>query len=145
MRLFGEAPGDHRSGSPGAAHDEIVGRPEIGAASCLIFARATMHFPGFAGEEGNCHVLGLSLVGARAGSVRRTRNLANARQVVIALAKEGDALRFRTGCLGDTLLEASGQTPAALAKLNDEINALRNPAYWHIGGWVVAETPAEAD
>ena len=77
--------------------------------------------------------------------VSRTRNPVNERQVVIALTKEGDALRFRAGCLGDTLLEASGQTPAALAKLNGEINELRNAVYRHIGGWAVSETPAEAD
>jgi len=80
-----------------------------------------------------------------AGLVRRTRNPANERQVVIALTKEGDALRFRAGCLGDTLLEASGQTPAALAKLNGEINELRNAVYRHIGGWAAPEAPAEAD
>ncbi|MEV4933275.1 MarR family transcriptional regulator [Sphingobium sp. LSP13-1-1.1] len=80
-----------------------------------------------------------------AGPVRRTRNPVNERQVVIALTKEGDALRFRAGCLGDTLLEASGQTPAALAKLNGEINELRNAVYRHSGGWAVSETPAEAD
>lgn len=60
--------------------------------------------------------------------MRRTRTPANERQVVIALTKEGDALRFRAGCLGDTLLEASGQTPAALAKLNGETNQLRMPS-----------------
>jgi DNA-binding MarR family transcriptional regulator len=80
-----------------------------------------------------------------AGLVRRTRNPANERQVVIALTKEGDDLRSRAGCLGETLLEASGQTPAALAKLNGEINQLRNAVYNHIGGWAAPETPTEAD
>lgn len=80
-----------------------------------------------------------------AGLVRRTRNPANERQVVVALTKEGDALRLRAGCLGDTLLEASGQTPAALARLNGEINELRNAVYRHIGGWAVSEAPTEAD
>jgi MarR family transcriptional regulator, organic hydroperoxide resistance regulator len=80
-----------------------------------------------------------------AGLVRRTRNPANERQVVIALTKEGDDLRARAGCLGETLLEASGQTPAALAKLNGEINQLRNAVYNHIGGWAAPETPTEAD
>jgi len=80
-----------------------------------------------------------------AGLVRRTRNPANERQVVIALTKEGDALRFRAGCLGDTLLEASGQTPAALAKLNGEINQLRNAVYNHIGGWSAPDAPPKAE
>jgi len=82
---------------------------------------------------------------ARSGLVSRTRNPVNERQVVIALTKEGDALRFHAGCLGDTFLEASGQTPAALAKLYGEINVLRNAVCRHIGGWAVSETPAEAD
>lgn len=77
--------------------------------------------------------------------VRQTRNPVNERQVVIALTKEGDALRFHAGCLDNTLLEASGQTPAALAKLNGKINELRNAVYRHIGGEAVSETPDEAD
>jgi hypothetical protein len=52
---------------------------------------------------------------------------------------------FRAGCLGNTLLEASAQIPAALAKLNGEINRLRNAVYCHIGGWAAPEVPAEAD
>jgi hypothetical protein len=43
------------------------------------------------------------------------------------------------------LLEASAQIPAALAKLNGEINRLRNAVYCHIGGWAAPEVPAEAD
>lgn len=78
-----------------------------------------------------------------AGLVRRTRNPTNERQVIIALTKDGDALRFRAGCLGDTLLEASGQTPAVLAKLNSEINQLRNAVYDHIGGWAPPEAPTD--
>jgi DNA-binding MarR family transcriptional regulator len=74
-----------------------------------------------------------------AGLLHRTRNPDNERQVVIALTQAGDRLRFRAGCLGDTLLEASGQTPAALAKLNREINQLRNAVYHHIGGWAAPE------
>jgi DNA-binding MarR family transcriptional regulator len=80
-----------------------------------------------------------------AGLLRRTRNPANERQVVIALTQEGNELRSRAGCLGDTLLEASGQTPAALAKLNSEINQLRNAVYRHIGGWSVPDTPTGAE
>jgi len=74
-----------------------------------------------------------------AGLLHRTRNPDNERQVVVALTEVGDRLRFRAGCLGDTLLEASGQTPAALAKLNREINQLRNAVYGHIGGWTAPE------
>lgn len=80
-----------------------------------------------------------------AGLVHRTRNTINERQVVISLTKEGDALRFRAGCLGDTLLEASGQTPVALAKLNGEINQLRKAVYKHIGRWSAPDAPTEAD
>lgn len=80
-----------------------------------------------------------------AGLLRRTRNPANERQVVIALTEEGNRLRFRAGCLGDTLLEASGQTADALAALNREINHLRDSVYRHIGGWAApAAQPGQA-
>ena len=69
------------------------------------------------------------------GLVARARNPANERQVVVSLTPAGDALRFRAGCLGDTLLEASGETPAALADINRELTRLRDAVYGHIGGW----------
>ncbi|MGF7162578.1 DNA-binding MarR family transcriptional regulator [Rhodoligotrophos appendicifer] len=74
-----------------------------------------------------------------AGLIRRTRNPTNERQVILSLTKEGKALRFRAGCLGDALLQVSGETPAALAKLNREIAQLRDSIYDHIGGWTSPE------
>lgn len=70
-----------------------------------------------------------------AGLIRRTRNPENERQVIVSVTEEGMALRSRAGCLGDTLLQASGETPAALSKLNREIAHLRDAVYHHIGGW----------
>jgi len=70
-----------------------------------------------------------------AGLVRRTRNPQNERQVVVALTEEGRAIRSRTSCLGAGLLEASGQSPQVLGKLNREVRQLRDSIYSHIGGW----------
>lgn len=76
-----------------------------------------------------------------AGMVRRTRNPSNERQVVVALTDAGRALRSRAGCLGDALLEASGQSPAALADLNKGVKALRDAVYAHVGGWDLTAVP----
>jgi MarR family transcriptional regulator, organic hydroperoxide resistance regulator len=70
-----------------------------------------------------------------AGLLRRTRNLRNERQVVIALTDDGRALQHRAGCLSDTLLAASTQTPKELADLNRDVRHLRNAIYSQIGGW----------
>lgn len=70
-----------------------------------------------------------------AGLVRRTRNPDNERQVVVALTGKGRALRARAGCLGESLLAASGQTPASLGALNREVRQLRDAIYGSIGGW----------
>ena len=70
-----------------------------------------------------------------AGLIRRTRNPDNERQVIVSVTSKGVALRSRAGCLGDTLLHASGETPAALGKLNREIAQLRDSVYSHVGGW----------
>lgn len=70
-----------------------------------------------------------------AGLLQRRRNPANERQVVIALTPQGKALKDRAGCLGGALLDASGQTPAELAKLNRAIRQLRDRLYKHIGEW----------
>lgn len=70
-----------------------------------------------------------------AALIHRTRNPSNERQVIVSLTAEGTALRSRAGCLGDTLLHASGESPAALARLNREIAQLRDSVYTHIGGW----------
>ncbi|MBA4751493.1 MAG: MarR family transcriptional regulator [Sphingopyxis sp.] len=69
------------------------------------------------------------------GMVSRTRNPSNERQVVVALTDTGRALQSRAGCLGDALLEASGQSPAALGVLNKDIRALRDAVYANVGGW----------
>ena len=68
------------------------------------------------------------------GLVVRTRNPENERQVIVALTDAGRALRSRVGCLGETLLAASGQAPAELGQLNREVKRLRDAIYGHIGG-----------
>ncbi len=75
-----------------------------------------------------------------AGLVRRTRNPENERQVVVALTAQGRALRSRAGCLGDSLLAASGQSPEELGRLNRGIKQLRDAIYGHIGGWNLAQS-----
>jgi MarR family transcriptional regulator, organic hydroperoxide resistance regulator len=70
-----------------------------------------------------------------AGLVRRTRNLSNERQVLVALTGKGHALQHRAGCLSDTLLAASTQTPPQLAALNHDVRHLRDAIYSQIGGW----------
>jgi len=64
-----------------------------------------------------------------AGLVRRARNPANERQVVITLTSEGQALRERAGCLGEALLDASGQTMPELSDLNTRLKSLRDAVY----------------
>ncbi len=70
-----------------------------------------------------------------AGHLRRTRNLNNERQVLVALTDQGRALQHRAGCLSDTLLAASTQTPPELAALNRDVRHLRDAIYSQIGGW----------
>lgn len=69
-----------------------------------------------------------------AGLVGRTRNPDNERQVVVALSAAGRGLRARAACLGETLLEASSQSPDALADLNRKTNQLSAAIYRHIDG-----------
>ncbi len=76
-----------------------------------------------------------------AGMVRRTRNPSNERQVVVALTDAGRTLKSKAGCLGDALLIASGQSPAALADLNRDIRTLRDAVYAHVGGWDLTAEP----
>lgn len=80
-----------------------------------------------------------------AGLVNRTRDPANARQVIVALTDAGRAMRGKAGCLGAALLEASGQSPDALNDLNDKVRALRNDIYGAIGGWGTGAAPPKAD
>lgn len=65
--------------------------------------------------------------------VRRTRNPDDERQVLVALTDGGRALEERAGCLGEALLEASGQSPAALGDLNRKVRGLRDAIYGRIG------------
>lgn len=70
-----------------------------------------------------------------AGLLRRRRNPANERQVVVALTDQGRERRSRAGCLADALLSASGQSPAHLSQINREVRELRDAIYAHTGGW----------
>ena len=70
-----------------------------------------------------------------AGLLRRQRNPANERQVVVALTDQGRQLRNTAGCLGESLLGASGQSPAQLADLNQQIRQLRDALYGHLETW----------
>ncbi|OZI24291.1 MarR family transcriptional regulator [Bordetella genomosp. 7] len=70
-----------------------------------------------------------------AGLLRRQRNPANERQVVVALTEQGRQLRNTAGCLGESLLSASGQSPAQLADLNQQIRQLRDALYGHLEAW----------
>ncbi|TIL92178.1 MAG: MarR family transcriptional regulator [Mesorhizobium sp.] len=70
-----------------------------------------------------------------AGVLRRTRNPANERQVVVALTDKGRELRSRAGCLADALLSSSGQSPAHLNQINRDVRELRDAIYEHTGVW----------
>ena len=70
-----------------------------------------------------------------AGLLRRTRNPANERQVVVALTDKGRELRSRAGCLADALLSSSGQSPAHLNQINRDVRELRDAIYEHTGVW----------
>lgn len=76
-----------------------------------------------------------------AGLVRRARNPDDERQVIVALTPEGDRLRFRAGCVNDSLLTASGQSPGSLAELNRLVLQLRDAIYSHTGATDAAEPP----
>jgi MarR family transcriptional regulator, organic hydroperoxide resistance regulator len=70
-----------------------------------------------------------------AGLLRRTRNPANERQVVVALTDKGRELRSRAGCLADALLSSSGRSPAHLNQINRDVRELRDAIYEHTGVW----------
>jgi MarR family transcriptional regulator, organic hydroperoxide resistance regulator len=70
-----------------------------------------------------------------AGLLRRTRNPANERQVVVALTDKGRELRSRAGCLADALLSSSGQSPAHLNQINRDVRELREAIYENTGVW----------
>ncbi len=70
-----------------------------------------------------------------AGLLSRARNPENERQVVVSLTSEGRAMKAKTGCLGEMLVESSGQTPAELGALNADVRKLRDGIYASIGAW----------
>jgi DNA-binding MarR family transcriptional regulator len=70
-----------------------------------------------------------------AGLLRRTRNPANERQVVVALTDKGRELRSRAGCLAEALLSSSGQSPAHLNQINRDVRELREAIYENTGVW----------
>lgn len=80
-----------------------------------------------------------------AGHVRRDRNPANERQVMVNLTASGRAMRHKAGCLAAALLEASGQSPEALNELNQKVQALRHGIYAAIGGWSAGPPEASND
>ncbi|MBD0417497.1 hypothetical protein [Oryzicola mucosus] len=43
---------------------------------------------------------------------------------------------MRGGSLADALLENTGETVAAMAKLNEDVRRLRDRIYDHLAGWV---------
>lgn len=76
-----------------------------------------------------------------AGLVHRTRNPDNERQVVITLTDQGRALKAKAGCVGLSLLTASGRSENELRALNRSIRQLRDDVYSHTGSWNADRTP----
>ncbi len=70
-----------------------------------------------------------------AGLLRRTRNPENERQVVVSLTQQGKDLKSRASCLGEALVDRSGQTAAQLGELNAQLKTLRDTIYRSMGGW----------
>jgi DNA-binding MarR family transcriptional regulator len=61
-----------------------------------------------------------------AGFLARHRNPDDERQVNVSLVAKGKALREKSKCLTETLLDRSGLPVADMARLNNEVVALRN-------------------
>ncbi|RDE04602.1 MarR family winged helix-turn-helix transcriptional regulator [Sphingomonas aracearum] len=61
-----------------------------------------------------------------AGLVTRARNPADERQVRVRLTDAGTDLRERCGCLGEMLLERAGFDVSSLARLNADVQRLRD-------------------
>jgi DNA-binding MarR family transcriptional regulator len=61
-----------------------------------------------------------------AGLVGRHRNQVDERQVNVNLTNEGKALRLRSKCLTEKLLDRSGLPVADMVRLNKEVLALRH-------------------
>jgi DNA-binding MarR family transcriptional regulator len=61
-----------------------------------------------------------------AGFLGRTRNPDDERQVNVSLTAKGRALREKSKCLTETLLDRSGLPVADMVRLNREVGALRD-------------------
>jgi DNA-binding MarR family transcriptional regulator len=61
-----------------------------------------------------------------AGFLGRSRNPDDERQVNVSLTAKGKALRQRSKCLTETLLDRSGLPVADMVRLNREVGALRD-------------------
>jgi DNA-binding MarR family transcriptional regulator len=61
-----------------------------------------------------------------AGFLGRSRNPDDERQVNVSLTAEGRALRLKSKCLRETLLDRSGLPVADMVRLNKEVGALRD-------------------
>jgi DNA-binding MarR family transcriptional regulator len=61
-----------------------------------------------------------------AGLVTRTRNPQDERQVQVRLTERGAALQAECGCLAEALIERSGMAGKQLARLNKDVQALRD-------------------
>ncbi|MGE6107704.1 MarR family winged helix-turn-helix transcriptional regulator [Aeromonas sobria] len=62
------------------------------------------------------------------GKVKRTRDPADERRVLITLTEAGDALREQLWCITDKIKTACQLSEEGLAKLCDTLNALSYPA-----------------
>ena len=60
------------------------------------------------------------------GFLRRQRNPADEREVIVTLSSKGKSLRQKSKCLIETLLDRSGLSVADIVRLNAEISALRD-------------------
>lgn len=69
------------------------------------------------------------------GLVARKRDAADERQLQVTLTAKGSALRDEARCLGDALLDSSGQTPADLARINGDVRQLRDRIYGQLPEW----------
>lgn len=61
-----------------------------------------------------------------AGLVTRTRNPKDERQVQVHLTERGAALQEECGCLAEALVERSGLAGKQLARLNSDVQVLRD-------------------
>lgn len=61
-----------------------------------------------------------------AGLVTRTRNPKDERQVQVHLTERGAALQEECGCLAEALVERSGLAGKQLARLNNDVQVLRD-------------------